>query len=192
MELKTKQTLANIVIAFGIIGFLFSAYILFSSFGESSLPTSVEEQFTLMSQSMQDASVTASNAAVSIRSAKSSLESASKIVSETSSVATSLADAININILGITPLDPAAQMLKKVSTDIASFSTDLTSTASHLEQNADDINKLSEDFKAMSEQLSITGEKLTGFTPGLNFTWIGIYLCVLHGMFIAIGFLVKQ
>lgn len=192
MDSQSKKTIGNVVITFGILGFIFSLYLLFSSLGSSSITASVDEQFTIMSESMDDASLAAFNAAQSIRSAKQSLESASQVTNQVAGVVTSLSSALNVQIMGFAPLQSASESVGQVQGSVEQFSSDITRTANHLEQNAADVEKLGEDFKIMSEQLEVVGRKLTGLSPGFNFTWIGIYLCVLHLVFIGVGIALKE
>src|SRR3989338_9903744 len=175
MDKKTKKIVANGIICFGLIGLLFSLYLLFSSFGNNSLPASVDDQFQLMSQSMDDASVTAVHAAESIRSAKQSLLSAATVISQVGDITTTLASALNVNIMGFTPLISASQTVTDVQGAVDHLGNDITTTANHLDQNAADVQKLGEDFQVMSEQLKIVGPKMTGMIPGFNFTWLFLY-----------------
>ncbi|RMD58456.1 hypothetical protein D6825_00845 [Candidatus Woesearchaeota archaeon] len=198
---KFVTIISMLLIVYGSLGLAATAYGSFhiSKWGIPAILSGdgLNAEFQDMSRYMRDASISASNAAKSIRAAKITLYNAANSAEIASSATNSAGDAlykvagfVGFEILGWKPMGETYSLFKKTGDQLKSTSASMQTlgvsikgTGDSLEQNAKDMETMSSDFKELSEKMSEISQKLanTGTTTVLGKAyWIIATLSALH------------
>lgn len=190
-----------ILIIFGLVGIIGSFYLMFtihnynisSSMFQIDLP--VQKQFSLMSDTMLDAAITARHASFSINNAISSLRSGARFLFMVQDTFYTISRKVEI-------LKSVSIFFYDASQQIEEVGENLIDTSDSLYENSIDMMKLGDDFQDMSKNLNEIAFVFNDTTQNIesydfnkekNYVKMAcVYVGILHLMFVFIGIILLK
>mgnify|MGYP001603405891 CR=1 FL=1 len=199
--LTTKTKLLGIILLIfgvtGILGCLFGlAAVWYSDMGASKVQgiiNPIQDELSIMSKTMRDASIASYNAGVSIHQAKNTLDSASYSTELAARTIGDISEYVGFEIFGWRPFKETYYLFRETENNMNSLSYEIALTGQSLEQNNNDMKQMSTDFMKMSTQINIINQRLAeisdfNYWKMKKYLMLGIiYLGIVHLLFLLIG-----
>ncbi len=161
---------------------------------ETNFAVSLDESILSVSNMMKDTSKGLENASLTLKQVEESLANAQELLKNSSSAFYDIAETINFEILGYRPLEKSYGYFTGIGDSLSLLSSDIGRTALYIGTNSTDLTKISENIDNITININNTYKNFSGtfsnvmnFNLGSIFTYIFIYILVLHVMFILIG-----
>lgn len=161
---------------------------------ETNFGASLDESILSVSDMMKDTSKGLENASLTLKQVEESLANAQELLSTSSFAFYDIAETINFEILGYRPLEKSYGYFIGIGDSLSLLSSDIGKTALYINTNSADLTKISENIDAITININNTYKNFSGTfsnIANLNissiFTYILIYILVLHVMFVLIG-----
>lgn len=161
---------------------------------ETNFGASLDESILSVSDMMKDTSKGLENASLTLKQVEESLANAQELLSTSSFAFYDIAETINFEILGYRPLEKSYGYFIGIGDSLSLLSSDIGKTALYINTNSADLTKISENIDDITININNTYKNFSGTfsnIANLNissiFTYILIYILVLHVMFVLIG-----
>lgn len=123
----------------------------------------IAASLTRLSVTMESLATTTQNAGTTLETSSEALTEARDVLETTSTTLVSLADSLNIEILGSRPLARASENLAELARTIATFEGKAQTLAINLHQNATDVTVMTDQIRQLKTQINELASRITGF-----------------------------
>lgn len=123
----------------------------------------IAASLTRLSVTMESLATTTQNAGTTLETSSEALSEARDVLETTSTTLVSLADSLNIQILGSRPLARASENLAELARTIATFEGKAQTLAINLHQNATDVTVMTDQIRQLKAQINELASRITGF-----------------------------
>jgi hypothetical protein len=181
-----QRTAGTAMLVFGVIGIVLAGLIALALVGTAVAARDLDERLMAeqaqLAATLEDLATTTAAVVTSMENASTTLETSSAsilhardVLDALASATTSLADGLEISILGSQPFAGAAARFRTFSEQVAIFREDAAGISDRLTTNADDMSALAVRVAAMETRLRDYAERIAGSTRiGAIGTWIAV------------------
>jgi hypothetical protein len=123
----------------------------------------IAASLTRLSVTMESLATTTQNAGTTLQTSSEALTEARDVLEATSTALVSLADSLNVEILGSRPLARASENLTELARTIATFEGKAETLALNLHQNASDVTVMTDHIRQLKTQVNELATRITSF-----------------------------
>ena len=169
-----RRRLGTGMLVFGLAGMVMAAVVavalVLGAFAARDLDERLEADqariaasLTRLSVTMESLATTTQNAGTTLQTSSDALIDARDVLERTSTTLVSLADSLNIEILGTRPLARASENLAELARTIATFEGKAETLALNLHQNATDVTVMTDQIRQLKTQVNELASRIAGF-----------------------------
>jgi hypothetical protein len=188
-----RHRLGTGLLVFGIVGFVLATAVAVGLIGGALAARGVDDRITAdqvrLVEMLNRLGVTIDRLASSTDHASETLATTRDLVVEAGTVLVdvgtttrSLADALDISILGSQPFAGAAANLRGLSDRVETFATHTTALGGRLDTNAADLADLADRTRAMGDDLAAVTARLDAFDRTGAIVGLVVAICLLGGL----------
>jgi C4-dicarboxylate-specific signal transduction histidine kinase len=185
-----RRRAGTALLVFGVVGVALAGVIAAALVGTAIATRDLDERLQAdqarLAETLDELAVTTAAAVTSVENASRTLQTsgttivhARDVLDELASATDSLADSLNISILGRQPFAGTAERFRTFSERVRVFSEDATGISDSLSTNADDMSALAERVALMETQLNDYAKRVAGSERiGQIGTWVAVSVLV--------------
>jgi hypothetical protein len=168
---RDPRRLGTALVAFGAVGVVLAALLalglVYAASSTAGLGPRLETARATLAESLSDASFSVGRAALAtanlgstVRSSEQVLRDTSVLLTDSATAVDSVADALDISILGQRPFDQAAAQLRAVADGLAATASSTAALASDLVSNAEDLDDIETELRDLQTKLDEAAAQL--------------------------------
>ncbi|HYO42209.1 MAG TPA: hypothetical protein VES19_03340 [Candidatus Limnocylindrales bacterium] len=169
-----RRRLGTGMLVFGLAGMVMAAIVavalVLGAFAARDLDERLEADqariaasLTRLSVTMDSLAITTQNAGTTLQTSSETLLEAGQVLESASTSLVSLAEALDVTILGNRPFAKASENLAELARTIGGFEGQATTLALNLHQNSTDVAVMTDQIRQLKTQVNELASRITGF-----------------------------